>query len=267
MDGYHFIQEAKTRFGTTYDVLDRFVKSASHDHDILTAKVGQGEYAAIQHSVKFSLLTQTTSTNFYTTVIILLAVNEVFFSLRKMQIVSKSSSAPQLHNALPPLENAKNIVWFPLLAYLQPIWPQRHTKRLVLWCTFNPIWCVTSLLDPGLCAFEFVSGEQERDSLQRSGQILLQVMKGDGIQRSIQHSTSFDLSSECDFSRSPLDSIAYYRSKPVLHLAEKQLNAPLEPIQYWLGKQKACSNLAVAALRVLVIPLTSLPSGQELLEG
>lgn len=100
-DGYHLIQEAETIFGTTYDVLERFVKSGSQVHDILTAKVGQGAPAASQLIVKFSSLTQTTSTNGLRTFNALQAVIKVFLPLREMQIALESTSTPLLHTVLP----------------------------------------------------------------------------------------------------------------------------------------------------------------------
>lgn len=87
---YRHKKERETRFGTTCDVMERSVKSASQVHDILIAREGLRTHAATQLIAKFSLLRQTKSTNGSKTFTASQAVIEVFLSLREMKIAKKA---------------------------------------------------------------------------------------------------------------------------------------------------------------------------------
>lgn len=251
-DGYSPIKEAKTRSGTTHDVLERFVNSVGHVQDILTAKDLQGAHAASKLIVKFSSLTQTTSTNGLRTFTALLAVIEVFLPLTETKIALESTSTPLLHTVLPQLEHAKHDPISISGTLARDLATKTHEVIGIVMHVHHLLFA-TSLLHPGLRTLGFVSDKQKWASARQSGLTLLRRVRGDDVKRSIrvpQHFTSFDPSSAYDFSRSLFNTIASYMNEPMSSLVKKQLNAPFGTIQYWLlvGEAKRIFRLGVCSL-------------------
>lgn len=105
--GYSLIKEATTKFGTTVDLVHRFLKPASRLKHLMSTI--NGDKVNKSHKL-FALLKSEISTDDSISHLTLEAIVHCFSALRHAEMVLEDSSEPKMNHVLPVLEEFKNII-------------------------------------------------------------------------------------------------------------------------------------------------------------
>ncbi|KAI0559172.1 Ribonuclease H-like protein [Gracilaria domingensis] len=176
-DGYALIQEVETRFGTTFAVVERFLKSSKHVASIIASKDSESAKTAFD-----SLLTET-KPNGDVVFPALEAISNCLRPVCHVQTALEAQSTPTIHLILPMLEQLdhqlKQISTGMAKGpnYEVPYALSKQFSQSLLHflakIEIHNMWVAGSLLHPRLRSLGFVKNCEKRNMFKAKGAILI----------------------------------------------------------------------------------------------
>lgn len=294
-DGYSLLQESPTRFGTTFDVVKRFLKSAEQLQLLISSKSGDSKDKISKNLSKLSTSTFDNRKCYPA----LEAILDVFASIRHAQTELESSKKPTLVKVLPMLEELKTKLTFQSSGIVDPstnVAPSEHTQLLAKRTLealnnidYHDLWCASCFLHPGLSSFSFCS-PSVASLCKRRGESLVRQMvldfeaRKEGIPSNTVHSpnttsvqnipnvrgtlgeSSWSLSNKMSFLCSPKssnDEVSRFMSLVLSSSSVNMLKNDGGEVDFWLSMKADMPTLSAIALKVSVTPASSATSERD----
>lgn len=293
-DGFAFLQEVETRFGTTYDVVKRFLKSESQISHLGLLQNDNESTKKIKDLL--SSLTKVENTDGSKTFPALESIITCFAPMRHAQTELEASTRPTLIKVLPMIEDVKSKLVFLAsgICSQQTYEPPHECTKLLAQCTldqlrnvyYHDMWCAATLIHPGLYSFHFMpktSASECRirgETLIRKMLIQYQESKCDTSSHSSAEFKSdtittvgaclgeakWALSDKMSFvaaPRQPTDELHTFLS---MQLSDSDISLLKEDngiVEFWATKTSSLPHLHRIALRILVTPASSTPSERD----
>lgn len=278
-------QEVPTRFGTTFDMVERFLLASS---DVVRIIESSDQEAAKSASEVYDAIKCINSTfpSFQ-------AIVTCFAPIRHAQTLLEAAETPTIMLVLPAVEDIKRKVQMiangvrqgPLFS---PVSPEDQSlasstlaalDRIVL----HDFWAASCLLHPGLRTLSFVHNTTVRAELKAKGKRLLQSLFNKAVQSSnittaqvptssaiapvgtTLGSSSFALASCMSFldCSTDNDELTSYFEDSVSTCEKEMLKTNDGVVDYWLSKQRAYPTLSKIALRIIAVPASSASSERD----
>lgn len=296
-DGCALYQECETRFGTTFEVVQRFLKAAPHVAIMVGTKNHAGATTALD-AIEKNTDTETGTVSYPA----LQAIIDVFRGVRHMQNAMEAASYPMLHLVIPMLRDITSeltLITRGVAMGAKFEVPSSHKITLAgkLLSVLRSIevhgaWAAACVLHPGMRTFEkFVSSESERDQLRRKGcsfvrQLLStsshvaesgaaangsgnsEVSQGQIVPNPLGTASVHTINyMALSGQSSSQDELARYLSLPVSEDCINSLASDnLQIFRYWASCSQSFPKLSNIALHVLAIPPSSCASERDFSE-
>lgn len=297
-EGFRLIQDVSTRFGSSYDVVCRFLKSFQQLQGIV--KAGSGDtFDKIQNYIDQLQVDGTDASSSFPA---LEAIKFVFAPLRHAQTELEASSRPTLMKVIPLLEDVKGKLICLSSGIISPTTLEaphemvqllaKHTLTQLNEIVYHDLWCAACFLHPGLKTFNFcsrsvasncralgealvrkiVSGTSESHPLgeERQGTFsntsLQQPISGVG---GTVGTSSWNLSMKMSFLTScnqSSDEVSDYVSIVLNESDIKLLQNDDGIITFWLNRRSTFPKLHAFALRVFITFASSTASERDFSE-
>lgn len=282
--GKALMQEVPTRFGTTFDMVKRFVEgspyvvqtieaaeqeSSSKASDLLDAiQVSDGVYISFEAIVK------------------------CFAPIRHAQTTLECVSSPTLTMVLPIIQQIKTSLSFtqrgiqqadsstPISSIAQTL--AQHTLNAMDRINMHDLWVAACLIHPGLRSLSFFTDVCLRNEARAKGMSLLRKMVDNISHANNSHSTdtkqdnltpcggdlgksAFHLSSCMSFLGhvTEEDDLSRYMSCAVTMADRELLQANDGIVDYWLSKRDEFPTVYQVAMRILATPASSTSSERD----
>ena len=288
--GYKLIQEVETRFGTTHDVVVRFLKSFNLVVDIIDHYHGD---SAKKMKKNLSILTKEKDDDDSEVFPALQAICDVFSLLRHAQTELQASQKPTLMKVLPMLEDIKQrllLISNSITHGSSLVTPHKFSSKLakvtlskISEMTMHDMWFASCVLHPGLRSFSFMPSGKARES-RAIGEALVEKMVSeyqptqlsekqptalaadvvpDGGNIGEQHWSLSNKFFFLDNQTSGNSELSIYLSSGTTSAEQSLLQRDEGVIDFWLRKKPGYPILAKVALRVHVTPATNASSERD----
>ncbi|KAI0563666.1 zinc finger BED domain containing protein [Gracilaria domingensis] len=290
-DGYALIQEVETRFGTTFAVVERFLKSSKHVASIIASKDSESAKTAFD-----SLLTETKPNGD----VVYPALETISNCLRPVchvQTALEAQSTPTIHLILPMLEQldhqlkqiSTGMAKGPNYEVPHALSKQFSQSLLhfLAKIEIHSMWVAGSLLHPRLRSLGFVENCEKRNMFKAKGAILIKrllrnyagagnedtdvCIVNDVIAPKELGKESFNLSDMFDIAdreMADLDSFEKYMGRsfplPVLQqlrtVKKEGEDHKTKLVKFWISQSALYPDLSKVALRLYATPVSSASS-------
>lgn len=291
-DGYALIQEVPTRFGTVYDVVERFLKSVSTLKQLVSTKAGD---SAKKIDKQLSLLITSTISDGSITYPALQAIVTCLSPLRHSQTVLEASQKPTMHHVLPIIEELKGKLRLlssgvPIDTTQEP--PHELTQQLskqtlaqLSNIRYHDVWCASCFLHPGLSSFHFMPSDTASKCRSVAESLVRKMISGrqDPSSATELHtseicslgkpihtagncllgSASWNLSDRMSFLTVPKKSTDELTNYICATLSEDDIDLLKTDegiISFWVCRRESFPVLSRCALQLFVTPASSTPS-------
>jgi len=280
-DGFALIQEVETRFGTTFSVVERFLKSARKVIAIIERKESLAAKDALQS------LQMETNRNGDVSFPALEAIITSFEPIREAQTRLEASDSPTMHLVLPMVEHIKKtLTRSASVSAIDLEGVNMHAKgfaattlRNMQKIELHDLWVAGAVLHPRLKSLSFVSGTAAREGLKTKGYALIRKMMDmhTGVEDSdafdespvqtrcerrlmVSSSSGFSLEDvlDCpDLSSDDRDELSRYLGKNSSDGTADLMSDAMGVVRFWVSMERILPSLAKVAYRIYGTPVSS----------